>query len=61
MIVWLGQICSRLFFMVSYSDSLIIASRLVEKINNSIGQDPNSKSIIGVLDIYGFESFKFNR
>ncbi|KHN17697.1 Unconventional myosin-Va [Glycine soja] len=33
---------------------------LVEKINNSIGQDPNSKSIIGVLDIYGFESFKFN-
>ncbi|KAL9261568.1 Myosin-17-like protein [Drosera capensis] len=35
-------------------------SRLVEKINISIGQDPNSKSIIGVLDIYGFESFKFN-
>ncbi|GAB2293322.1 hypothetical protein Dimus_027524 [Dionaea muscipula] len=33
---------------------------LVEKINVSIGQDPNSKSIIGVLDIYGFESFKFN-
>ncbi|KAI4344563.1 hypothetical protein L6164_011775 [Bauhinia variegata] len=33
---------------------------LVEKINISIGQDPNSKSIIGVLDIYGFESFKFN-
>ncbi|KAF3439646.1 hypothetical protein FNV43_RR17924 [Rhamnella rubrinervis] len=33
---------------------------LVDKINNSIGQDPNSKSIIGVLDIYGFESFKFN-
>ncbi|XLU78630.1 hypothetical protein S245_002051, partial [Arachis hypogaea] len=33
---------------------------LVEKINNSIGQDPSSKSIIGVLDIYGFESFKFN-
>lgn len=33
---------------------------LVEKINNSIGQDPNSKSMIGVLDIYGFESFKFN-
>lgn len=40
---------------------LIIAFRLVDKINNSIGQDPNSKSIIGVLDIYGFESFKFNR
>ncbi|XP_050215596.1 myosin-17-like isoform X1 [Mercurialis annua] len=33
---------------------------LVEKINNSIGQDPNSKQLIGVLDIYGFESFKFN-
>ncbi|KAI8565380.1 hypothetical protein RHMOL_Rhmol03G0254500 [Rhododendron molle] len=33
---------------------------IVEKINNSIGQDPNSKSIIGVLDIYGFESFKHN-
>ncbi|CAE5956532.1 unnamed protein product [Arabidopsis arenosa] len=33
---------------------------LVTKINNSIGQDPNSKHIIGVLDIYGFESFKTN-
>ncbi|KAG5408788.1 hypothetical protein IGI04_005107 [Brassica rapa subsp. trilocularis] len=33
---------------------------LVDKINNSIGQDPNSKTIIGVLDIYGFESFKTN-
>ncbi|PHU13460.1 Myosin-14 [Capsicum chinense] len=33
---------------------------LVDKINNSIGQDPNSKSLIGVLDIYGFESFKTN-
>ncbi|XP_057549511.1 myosin-6-like isoform X2 [Amaranthus tricolor] len=33
---------------------------LVDKINSSIGQDPNSKSIIGVLDIYGFESFKIN-
>lgn len=33
---------------------------LVDKINISIGQDPNSKSLIGVLDIYGFESFKFN-
>lgn len=35
--------------------------RLVDKINNSIGQDPTAKSIIGVLDIYGFESFKINR
>ncbi|KAE8712537.1 Myosin-12 [Hibiscus syriacus] len=32
---------------------------LVDKINSSIGQDPNSKQLIGVLDIYGFESFKF--
>jgi len=35
--------------------------RIVEKINVSIGQDPNSKQLIGVLDIYGFESFKVNR
>ncbi|KAL6516153.1 hypothetical protein OROGR_019458 [Orobanche gracilis] len=33
---------------------------LVDKINNSIGQDPDSKCLIGVLDIYGFESFKTN-
>ncbi|GLJ44110.1 hypothetical protein SUGI_0919840 [Cryptomeria japonica] len=33
---------------------------IVEKINSSIGQDPNSKTLIGVLDIYGFESFKHN-
>ncbi|KAL1550095.1 myosin-6-like [Salvia divinorum] len=33
---------------------------LVDTINNSIGQDPNSKYLIGVLDIYGFESFKTN-
>ncbi|XP_073315711.1 myosin-11-like [Primulina huaijiensis] len=33
---------------------------LVDKINNSIGQDHKSKSLIGVLDIYGFESFKHN-
>ncbi|CAA0374310.1 unnamed protein product [Arabidopsis thaliana] len=33
---------------------------LVTKINNSIGQDSSSKYIIGVLDIYGFESFKTN-
>ncbi|XP_017700885.2 myosin-6-like isoform X2 [Phoenix dactylifera] len=42
----------------------IVYSRLfdwiVNKINNSIGQDPNSKFLIGVLDIYGFESFKTN-
>lgn len=39
----------------------LLMCRLVNKINNSIGQDPNSKSLIGVLDIYGFESFKTNR
>ncbi|KAL0920549.1 hypothetical protein M5K25_009691 [Dendrobium thyrsiflorum] len=33
---------------------------LVNKINSSIGQDPSSKFLIGVLDIYGFESFKTN-
>ncbi|KAL6523944.1 hypothetical protein OROMI_031039 [Orobanche minor] len=33
---------------------------LVEKINRSVGQDHNSKIQIGVLDIYGFESFKLN-
>ncbi|KAL4558700.1 hypothetical protein LXL04_036901 [Taraxacum kok-saghyz] len=33
---------------------------LVEKINVSIGQDPDSRYLIGVLDIYGFESFKSN-
>ncbi|KAL6326958.1 hypothetical protein AAG906_012642 [Vitis piasezkii] len=33
---------------------------IVDKINSSIGQDPNATSIIGVLDIYGFESFKIN-
>nr|GMD84630.1 Myosin ATPase [Ipomoea batatas] len=34
---------------------------LVDKINNSIGQDPDSNLLIGILDIYGFESFKTNR
>ncbi|KAL4591021.1 hypothetical protein LXL04_003969 [Taraxacum kok-saghyz] len=33
---------------------------LVNKINNTIGQDADSKFFIGVLDIYGFESFKTN-
>ena len=33
---------------------------LVAKINASIGQDPESRDFIGVLDIYGFESFKTN-
>ncbi|CAL9023541.1 unnamed protein product [Prunus brigantina] len=33
---------------------------LVDKINVSIGQDPSSKCLIGVLDIYCFESFKTN-
>lgn len=33
---------------------------LVEKMNRSIGQDPNSRVQIGLLDIYGFECFKHN-
>ncbi|KAJ7533864.1 hypothetical protein O6H91_13G068100 [Diphasiastrum complanatum] len=33
---------------------------LVNKINKSIGQDANSKNAIGVLDIYGFETFEHN-
>mmetsp|Transcript_6824 Transcript_6824/g.22658 ORF Transcript_6824/g.22658 Transcript_6824/m.22658 type:complete len:1580 (+) Transcript_6824:86-4825(+) len=33
---------------------------LVKKINTSIGQDEESTCFIGVLDIYGFESFKQN-
>ncbi|KAG4184940.1 hypothetical protein ERO13_A09G201100v2 [Gossypium hirsutum] len=37
-----------------------LAKLLVDKINVSISQDPESKSLIGVLDIYGFESFKTN-
>ena len=37
------------------------AGRLVQKINKSIGQDPESEYLIGVLDIYGFESFQNNR
>lgn len=43
--------------MIYYS----LFHRIVDKINNSIGQDPDAKSLIGVLDIYGFESFKTNR
>nr|GFB99256.1 myosin-7-like isoform X1 [Tanacetum cinerariifolium] len=42
----------------------IVYSRLfdwiVSKINKTIGQDAKSKFLIGVLDIYGFESFKTN-
>ena len=33
----------------------------MDNINCSIGQDPDSKCLIGVLDIYGFESFNTNR
>ncbi|KAG2549285.1 hypothetical protein PVAP13_9KG264400 [Panicum virgatum] len=33
---------------------------LVDNINKSIGQDVESRSQIGVLDIYGFECFKYN-
>ncbi|PNX93874.1 myosin-H heavy chain-like protein [Trifolium pratense] len=34
---------------------------LVDKINKTVGQDINSRMQIGILDIYGFESFKDNR
>lgn len=33
---------------------------LVARINGSIGQDPAAFASIGLLDIYGFESFTFN-
>jgi myosin-5 len=33
---------------------------LVDCINRSIGQDPSAASLIGVLDIYGFEQFQQN-
>lgn len=33
---------------------------LVDCINRSIGQDPSAASLIGVLDIYGFEQFAQN-
>ena len=33
---------------------------LVERINAGVGQDQGSESFIGVLDIYGFESFAVN-
>lgn len=33
---------------------------LVDKVNKSIGQDPNAAAVVGVLDIYGFEAFKEN-
>ena len=37
------------------------STRLVDKINSSVGQDISSQKQIGVLDIYGFECFKDNR
>jgi hypothetical protein len=33
---------------------------LVGRINASIGQDPAAYASIGLLDIYGFESFTYN-
>ncbi|KAG1657561.1 hypothetical protein FOA52_006761 [Chlamydomonas sp. UWO 241] len=33
---------------------------LVARINGAIGEDPNAAASIGVLDIYGFESFRSN-
>ncbi|KAL4556202.1 hypothetical protein LXL04_038846 [Taraxacum kok-saghyz] len=44
-------------FIVNYIYIFIIFyCRLVDRINTSIGQDPHSKYIIGVLDIYGFDA-----
>ncbi|MQM07606.1 hypothetical protein Taro_040447 [Colocasia esculenta] len=37
-----------------------VYARLVENINKSVGQDPDSRIQIGVLDIYGFECFTHN-
>lgn len=48
-------------FLSLVNGEIIHCFRLVNKINSSIGQDPDSKVLIGVLDIYGFESFKTNR
>lgn len=33
---------------------------LVAKINTAIGQDATAPTLVGVLDIYGFECFKEN-
>lgn len=44
-----------------HSSFFINFCRLVDKVNKSIGQDPESEFLVGVLDIYGFESFKGNR
>ena len=33
---------------------------LVTKINSAIGQDATAPTLVGVLDIYGFECFKEN-
>lgn len=62
--MWTVERCKhsiRHVYFIEVLTSCSLFHRIVEKINNSIGQDPNSKSIIGVLDIYGFESFKHNR
>ncbi|RXH73031.1 hypothetical protein DVH24_012715 [Malus domestica] len=47
---------------ISSRDALAktVYSRLVDKINTSVGQDVTSQLQIGVLDIYGFECFKDN-
>ncbi|XP_076882942.1 myosin-6-like [Bidens hawaiensis] len=52
-----AAICRDAFAKIVY---LQIFDWLVSKINKTIGQDADSKFFIGVLDIYGFESFKTN-
>jgi myosin-5 len=33
---------------------------LVAAVNTAIGEDKNCAASVGVLDIYGFESFEYN-
>ncbi|KAF5195888.1 Myosin-8, partial [Thalictrum thalictroides] len=57
------SLCKRLIVThdeTKQSGLIRILQLLVNKINSSIGQDPDLKLLIGVLDIYGFESFKTN-
>ena len=54
-----GCLINALHFCLKFSFNASV--RLVDKINRSVGQDPNSRFKIGVLDIYGFECFKSNR
>lgn len=54
-------VTSSIVYLETVTNNFLLLNRIVNKLNNSIGQDPESKCLIGVLDIYGFESFKTNR